>query len=475
MSKTQSRLLTRIFIIAVVTAVLVILGGQYQLINISNIGDEKKIKTDIIKHDAIKIASTNNTIIWHLPSSHEVCVKLDVASCPYPDLIGRISGSTIAHLDGWERRNRTIYHEHGGGSEEIHEQLTCGSYKNSWLSPDEYNLEIIVILCDSFGLASPKLARNYSQWLEYDFKQICLKDPARNKITLGSSTLTVVDEVSRIDSFHGDENEFMDGRWVMNNNTVMRGPLSTRYQPQDCRSEDEQDELPERCIGPMNNDYVERLNFQWRDNSLVLEKLKRYHFDSIPSKRVCLLGASHSRYIIEGLSAISERLGYHFVKERVKYPSGLSTNLFRRLHNSKYKCTTFVIGVGQHTASNHEEGYPYYSLKKWRDEMTQVVTNQDIFNIHSEIKLILRSIHRMPLGDIVSACPPTDWRSPVVIDSYNSILKDIVRDVNNSRVSFLDTRFITNPVWDSAPDWCHLHSKVSTVEAFYIASQVLFD
>ena len=83
----------------------------------------------------------------------------------------------------------------------------------------------------------------------------------------------------------------------------------------------------------------------------------------------------------------------------------------------------------------------------------------------------------MPIGDWVGKCKPRDWRSPTVIDSYNYILKKIVLDTKRlfkrSRVEYVDTTFITKPVWDTAYDWCHLAHRVSSVEASYIAHTIL--
>jgi len=105
--------------------------------------------------------------------------------------------------------------------------------------------------------------------------------------------------------------------------------------------------------------------------------------------------------------------------------------------------------------------------------MTSVVTNEEIFKIDGEIKLYLRSIHHNPIKDMIGKCQPTDWRSPTVIDSYNMILKKIVSNVDNSRLDYLDTTFITKPLWDSSHDWNHLPHKVSSVEALFIAYVLL--
>ena len=43
------------------------------------------------------------------------------------------------------------------------------------------------------------------------------------------------------------------------------------------------------------------------------------------------------------------------------------------------------------------------------------------------------------------------------------------------RVHFIDTRFITDPMWDTALDFNHLHSRVGDAEALYIAGKVLLN
>eukprot|EP00985_Skeletonema_marinoi_P028074 scaffold23958_cov98-Skeletonema_marinoi.AAC.1 len=214
---------------------------------------------------AIEIISSKKTAIWHYPSHREICLQMDyttmVATCPHPDLMGRISGSSLAVLDKWE------YHPSVFNVNDLY----CGSYKNVWLPPGQYNLEIFVVLCNSFGLTSPMRTKNFTKWLEYDFKKDCLEDPARNQITSSSSTLTIETEVSRV---FNDKELLPEGGWMMDKSkSANYGPLRTRYQPQDCRGE-----ISERCAVPMNNSHLEAFNFVWRNNTW-LEKLKQHQLD----------------------------------------------------------------------------------------------------------------------------------------------------------------------------------------------------
>jgi hypothetical protein len=361
-------------------------------------------------------------------------------------------------------------------------------------------LEIIVVVCSGFGLSSPMRIINFTKRLEYDFKNDCLEDPKSSQITWSSSSLIIETEISRVPD---DKEESLEGSWM--DTSADFKPMSTRYQPQNCRGE----RLPKRCTSPMSNSRFEALTFVWRNNTF-LEKLNQYQLDLglyvkleqkdfkltldkvrdlemrahggtgltvDPSKRlkgatdehkICIVGYSHSYNLVYGFW--TNNLVHRFIWAPARYASDLTTNFFEQYYHTR-NCTKFVIGVGQYAAGH--PGRAPYSFEQWRDEMTSVVTNEEIFKIDGDIKLFLRSIHHNPIGDLIGTCPPIDWRSPTVIDSYNFILEKLVLNVNNSRVGYLDTTFITKPVWDSSYDWCHLPHSVSLVEASYIAHVLL--
>lgn len=200
----------------------------------------------------IIIASKNKTkaTIWHYPSQCKICVRLDYNWCPHPDLLGRISGSSLAVLDDWRKiQSRNIIHHENGT---IWDTAYCGSYKNAWLPPGKYNLEIIVVVCSSFGLTSPMRIINFTKWLDYDFKNDCLEDPQNSQITLSSSSLTVESEISRVPE--DNREKLLKGHWNMDKrrDTHFKEPMSTRYQPQNCRG---QQAKLERCTSPMNNSH----------------------------------------------------------------------------------------------------------------------------------------------------------------------------------------------------------------------------
>lgn len=59
----------------------------------------------------------------------------------------------------------------------------------------------------------------------------------------------------------------------------------------------------------------------------------------------------------------------------------------------------------------------------------------------------------------------------ILVSSYRKANSPRLRD----RVHFIDTRFITDPMWDTALDFNHLHSRVGDAEALYIAGKVLLN
>ncbi len=101
---------------------------------------------------------------------------------------------------------------------------------------------------------------------------------------------------------------------------------------------------------------------------------------------------------------------------------------------------------------------------------------------------IYRSINYNPLGGLIGACPPTDWRSPAVIDGYNSVVQHVIEELHidtamkisighdkgsSSVVQFVDTDFLVGPIWDAASDWCHLDQPLALLQGVYIVEKAM--
>jgi len=456
------------------------------------------------------------TASWHHPSRKEVCVHLiEGARCPNPDFLGRLSGNSLAMLQ-WRHASSNIIDEDIGSNQHRSTNVYCGSYKDQWILPGMYHLEIIITFCNGFGLASTLYRTgNLTEWLGNDFMHNCMEDPDRNRVT--SVFLNIgTDDVSK----RGNEESLVGGYWLYNNT---KRPLHTRYQPQNCLGK----ATTSRCRVAQDSSNLAAMSFAWKSYDWV-EKVKLYQMDLglkvnpsswqmlnslqkrltvidlenkvhgrtglSPAKtplnkytkkvkehggpKVCIVGASHSYHMVHAFYGLN--LGHIFVWAKANFPTDLDTEFFQKYHDTR-NCTKFVIGVGQWSAAFtawSRYGSPF-SFGKWWDDMSTIVKNETTSNIaNGTIKLYLRTIHLSPINDATGKCKdgrPRDWRSPTVIEGYNYALKNIVANSNSTRVKFVDTNFITFPVWDMTYDFYHLGSKVAAVEALYIAFKVLID
>ena len=67
------------------------------------------------------------------------------------------------------------------------------------------------------------------------------------------------------------------------------------------------------------------------------------------------------------------------------------------------------------------------------------------------------SCNHIPLNCDVTTCPPTDWRSPPMVDEFNQIAE---RLASAHGLPFIDNTDIVSPMWDAAQDWKHPHGVV---------------
>ncbi|KAL3928239.1 MAG: hypothetical protein SGBAC_012738 [Bacillariaceae sp.] len=450
--------------------------------NSPSIGKERNILPSLTQQSPKRItipSNSNSTIasdiseIWHDPENQAICVFLkENARCPHPAFLGRISGQSLALLEWNEEEEEEVDNVGESYSEFVH----CGSYKNQWLEAGTYFLEIIILFCDDFGINAMTRKQNESAWLSYDFQKDCIEDPTYNRITGEESYITVnVQEANQQSANHlGNK-----GRWVSNVTTVSAPePLHTRYQPKHCRKNPQL----ERCAVPMNDTALKSYSFEWGDKKNVEAWSTRLKVAARRGKlpKICLIGYSHSRFLTKSFGAIGLGKFVHHVQAR--YPSDISPWTFDHYY-STHQCTRFIVGVAQWPGSLMQ-GSPYL-FNRFYSEMKRIANDAATTfadkGDKNEVKVYLRSIHHIPIGDVTGTCPITDWRSPVVMDAYTHVIQKAVEEVQMGNVSgsskhveFLDTRFIASPMWDSAYDWVHLPPQVSDVEALYMAS-IIYD
>jgi hypothetical protein len=349
---------------------------------------------------------------WHNPKEGSIIIEFNrTGRCPRPVLRGRLSGPALGMVE-WKYLS--------GNSTTVQ-----GKYQVPFSGT--YYLEIIVMLCHGWNRTT-------------DFKDICLEDPAHHRVTELNTTI----QVSRAQK--GAHEMY----WVSNATSTAIQPLYTRFQPQGCRNES-QTHL-ERCRNGSDLSRFTPYALQWDTDELKQKLINE-------TSKICLVGASHSTLMQEYMNMfVPNGVGLG----RAQFPRNVTLEVVEDL--VRLRCQKIVIGLGQWSA-----GWPEYEPTLFPAFETQMSTLlENIQGIGAEI--FLRSIHYNPIGDRIGECPPTDWRSPPVIDGYNRILKRVSKKFG---VQFIDTNAIIGPVWDSAPDWCHYRNVAGVNDALYIAGRVL--
>ncbi|CAJ1943661.1 unnamed protein product [Cylindrotheca closterium] len=416
--------------------------------------------------EKVQIPSNSNStvasdvfVIWHDPENQSICVSLaENSRCPHPAFLGRLSGPSLALLE-WKEEST------GESSSEF---VHCGSYNKQWLEPGTYFLDIIILFCNDFGINAVTRKQNESAWLSYDFQKDCLEDPTYNRITGEEAYVTIEEAIQSTPHLRPT------GRWVSTNmaSASIPKPLYTRYQPRHCRRNPQ----IERCAVPMNGTALESYSFEWENKEAREawgERLKIAARTVPKMPKICLVGYSHSRFLGKSFNAIG--LGKYVHHIQARYPSDISPWMFDHYHTN-HSCTRFIVGVAQWPGSLMQ-GSPYL-FDRFYTEMKRIVNVavSTFADKEEDVKVYMRSIHHIPIGDVTGACPITDWRSPVVMDGYTHVIQKAVEEVKKKTaigrnlVEFLDTRFIVSPMWDNAFDWIHLAPQVSDVEALYMAA-----
>jgi hypothetical protein len=148
----------------------------------------------------------------------------------------------------------------------------------------------------------------------------------------------------------------------------------------------------------------------------------------------------------------------------------------------KYGCTHAVVGLFQwYFSYKNKDNVTFFD---WKDQMTNVANILEKAARGDQIPLrrvLLRSAHPNALGNEHSQCPPKDFRSLPNADVATSILKEIAEgfssEANNNNetpiVSFVDTGFLIDPVWDSSVGWSHYRWEAGEMETKFILSEIL--
>jgi len=141
---------------------------------------------------------------------------------------------------------------------------------------------------------------------------------------------------------------------------------------------------------------------------------------------------------------------------RTAFPEEIEMDAIESL---KQRCKNIVIGYGQHDIA-FGKTLPDVFAQKMKELLVKFQDHPRVFG---------RSVHYNPLGDEKLMCPPMDNRNPAFIDDYNNVMQQVYKEMGRP---WIDTRWIDEPLWDSAVDWNHFHTKVEVVHTLYIADLI---
>ena len=73
-------------------------------------------------------------------------------------------------------------------------------------------------------------------------------------------------------------------------------------------------------------------------------------------------------------------------------------------------------------------------FKQFYQDMAKIVNDKSIYQLGNDVKIYLRNVYHIPLGDRTSICgaqkdlSSKDWRTTTVIDSYNHLIGKVVNE-----------------------------------------------
>jgi hypothetical protein len=458
--------------------------------------------------------------IHHIPDQRQVIVNLQQRKCRDPRLFGRLSGAYVTLID-WEAKTTTVHDDQDGNDEDNDDDDDGNEHANTNLTHNQTTAAISTMLVGTYSLPSPGkyfievigLFCNGPQW-NATFQNDCMEDPTTHRLTEDTAFIDVVKVIDgNVDvDANADGNSGLDidghhGYWKWFNNytdndsdshqneTTTTTPLLTRYQPQQCRTE--VDLESDRCQVAMSLEQFAPYQFISTDNnnnnnnnnseSHIQSHLAKLQGDSDNDGKgkpklpmlLCFIGLSHAREMSREVNLWLDKWNATSIVQSisidVQFPRLLNPNTIQRRG-----CNISIIAAGQWSAGRKPPGGRYRGLgpttfddyqTEVRDMIIRLTAPESELKLDDSHKIYLRSIHYNALGDVKTTCPPEDWRSPPVIDTYNDIIKNLSSSMN---ISFIDTNFIVGPLWDISTDFCHYRlDKVASAEALYMLGRLL--
>ncbi|KAL3768079.1 hypothetical protein ACHAWO_011283 [Cyclotella atomus] len=406
--------------------VLAALHSMNQMIFDDNFAESRMINANAqrsflaVQHETIPLNRDRGPInaadvesITHVPDTATILVQLkrNRTSCAEPQLIGRLSGIHLSKVK-WSYEELT------------HHDVIVGHY--SVPAPGPYFIEIIVTMCQRLDINT-------------DAKNACLTRQ-KTLLLLGFGTTTFTS---------------------LRNHKLQ--PLHTRYQPQGCRHP--KTHMTNRCRIPTNTARFDPYQFQFYNPFNLTQEL-----ESKEATVLCYVGASHSGVLMQFSRIILKRMEIQsnnitVLQKDYRYVANLTEDA---MVDVKESCDKAVIGIGQWDASRY--GGDPTSFVEFRRLLREAMRVFVMPLLDARVDVYFRNMHYQPLGDLITACPPSDWRNPNTVDMYNDITSELCREFG---LRFIDSTDITGIMWDRQDDWGHFKDVSGHTEALYLLHHVL--
>jgi hypothetical protein len=294
-----------------------------------------------------------------------------------------------------------------------------GGIQGCWKTSErgQFYMELVLLRCDV---------------LQHNFTKQCI-----HIHTLTLPNASIVSQPKR-------NSTILTGRWV--GNQTHNEPLHFRFQTPSCFYGNRK---RPSCQAAQSITQFDPYIWAWADDF----QKPNYNINT----KVCIFGDSHAIVLEKHV----RKHFYHRKAISVRWAVDLSDKLLLGINQS---CNVQVIEMGQWPASMNSIPHPQ-SAQQFGEEMASA-----LIKFQNLSSLIVLNTHYSPLSATASECPPTDWRTPDVIDAYNRELKQICL---NYSIQFVDTNSqIFKPLIDSGVDFSHYRNKVGAVEATLVASLI---
>jgi hypothetical protein len=440
-------------------------------------------------------------------------------ACRRPYLVARLSGPAVGLVEHWS---------YG----QIDDKTTFVEGYYHVPKPGLYFLEIIFILCNTYddnlvrqahryvtGDNSTEADAAFAQEREY-IRQFCVVSTDNNRLTDSNTSMMVkvasraVEEESSSSgkrSLDGrDEGELcpsqnVHGFWERNERYTQQPnetdpTLYTRYMPYKCSVFDDDDAKPDDDSAGCNR-HSEPYRFRWTlgkgdsrrlvDKKYLVDKVRRKS-EERRNETFCLVGDSHIYYLVMDflpkyvvnplrLSSIylSSTLGGNLTFSDSADNITRADGVRQRLEVSAYgktleHCSFILVQIAVWDAGWLEESPTSVSLY----EQNMLKTIQNLQLTYPSAALYIWSPHSMSMAlTSWQDCPLGDWRHAPLIDVYKAALQRVVAATASASPAnppkYLDTSFITRPMWEYTWDYSHSSAHISDARALFISATLL--